>query len=139
MGNIKGKSRHIDIWSALSHFSHVQLCDPMDCSPPGSSVQGILQARILEWVAVPSSRASSRPSDRTHVSLHLLHRQVGSLPLTPPGKFRHMVSSFFFLPFFSGDAASLRRPNTYFLLSHPGCEAIETGDICAAKTSPYFS
>ena len=37
------------------------LCDTMDCSPPGSSVHGILQARILEWVAMPSSRGSSRP------------------------------------------------------------------------------
>ena len=44
------------------------LCDPMDCSPPGSSVRGILQERILEWVAVPSSRGSSRPRDRTQVS-----------------------------------------------------------------------
>ena len=44
------------------------LCDPMDCSPPGSSVRGILQARILEWVATPSSRGSSPPRDRTHVS-----------------------------------------------------------------------
>ena len=35
------------------------LCDPMDCSPPGSSVHGILQARILEWVAIPFSRGSS--------------------------------------------------------------------------------
>ena len=35
------------------------LCDPMDCSPPGSNVLGIFQARILEWVAIPSSRASS--------------------------------------------------------------------------------
>ena len=35
------------------------LCDLMDCSPPGSSVHGILQARILEWVAMPSSRGSS--------------------------------------------------------------------------------
>jgi len=35
------------------------LCDPVDCSPPGSSVRGILQARILEWVAIPSSRGSS--------------------------------------------------------------------------------
>ena len=42
------------------------LCDPMDCSPPGSSVHGILQARILEWVAMPSSRGSSHPMDRTH-------------------------------------------------------------------------
>ena len=44
------------------------LCDPMNCSPPGSSVHGILRARILEWVAMPSSRASSRPRDQTHVS-----------------------------------------------------------------------
>ena len=39
------------------------LCDPMDCSPPGSSVHGILQARILEWVAFPFSRGSSQPRD----------------------------------------------------------------------------
>ena len=45
------------------------LCDPMDCSSPGSSVHGILQARILEWVAVPSSRGSSQPRDGTQVSM----------------------------------------------------------------------
>ena len=39
------------------------LCDPMDCSPPGSSVHGILQARTLEWVAISSSRGSSQPKD----------------------------------------------------------------------------
>ena len=44
------------------------LCNPMDCSRPGSSVYGILQARILEWVAIPSSRGSSQPRDRTWVS-----------------------------------------------------------------------
>ena len=44
------------------------LCDPMDCSPPSSSVHGILQARILEWVAISFSRGSSRPRDRTQVS-----------------------------------------------------------------------
>ena len=44
------------------------LCDPIDCSPPGSSVHGILEARILEWVAVPSSRGSSQPWDQTRVS-----------------------------------------------------------------------
>ena len=43
-------------------------CDPMDCNPPGSSVHGILQAGILEWVALPSSRGSSQPKDRTAVS-----------------------------------------------------------------------
>ena len=44
------------------------LCNSMDCSPPGSSVCGILQARILEWVAVASSRGPSPPRDQTHVS-----------------------------------------------------------------------
>ena len=43
-------------------------CDPMDCSLPGSSVPGILQGRILEWVAMPSSRGSSQPRVRTEVS-----------------------------------------------------------------------
>ena len=43
------------------------LCDPMDCSPPGSSVHGILQARILERAAMPSSRGSSRPRDGTGI------------------------------------------------------------------------
>ena len=41
------------------------LCDPMDCSPQGSSVYEILQARILEWVAIPFSWGSSQPRDRT--------------------------------------------------------------------------
>ena len=40
------------------------LCNPMDCSPPGSSVHGILQARTVEWVAMPSSRGSSWPRDQ---------------------------------------------------------------------------
>ena len=48
--------------------SHLTLCDPMNCSPPGSSVHGILQARILGWVSVPFSRGSSRPMDQTWVS-----------------------------------------------------------------------
>ena len=39
------------------------LCDPMDSNPPGSSVHGILQTIILEWVAMPSSRGSSQPRD----------------------------------------------------------------------------
>ena len=44
------------------------LCNPVDCSPPGSSIHGILQARILEWVAISFSRGSSWPRDRTQVS-----------------------------------------------------------------------
>ena len=58
------------------------LCNPMDSSPPGSSVHGILQAKILEWVAFLFSRGSSQPRDRTQVS-----RIAGdSLSSEPPGK-----------------------------------------------------
>jgi len=46
---------------------------------------GVLQARIQEWVAMPSSRGSSQPRDGTHL-LRFLHWEVGSLPLAPPGK-----------------------------------------------------
>ena len=60
------------------------LCNPMDCSPPGSSVHGILQARTPEWVAVSSSRGSSQLRDLS--LLCLLHWQVDSLPLHQPGK-----------------------------------------------------
>ena len=52
----------------LSRFSCVQLYNPMDCGLPGSSAHGILQVRILEWVAMPSSRGSSPPRDQTCVS-----------------------------------------------------------------------
>ena len=62
------------------------LCDPMDCNPPGSSVHGIAQARILECVAISFSRGSSRPRNWTHIScigrriLYPLNHQ-GSLSL----------------------------------------------------------
>ena len=53
----------------LSLQSCPTLCNPVaKSSPPGSSVHGILKARRLEWVAMPSSRGSSRPKDRTHIS-----------------------------------------------------------------------
>ena len=48
--------------------SYPILCDPVDCTSPGSSVHGILQARILEWVAILFSKGSSQPRDRTQVS-----------------------------------------------------------------------
>ena len=47
--------------SVLVAQSCLTLCDPMDCGPPGSSVHGIFQARILEWVAIPFSRGSFQP------------------------------------------------------------------------------
>ena len=75
------------IVSLLSLFRRVRLCDPTDCSPPGSTVRGVLQARIVEWVVMPSSRGSSWARDWTHFSyLHLLLWQSGSLLLVPRGK-----------------------------------------------------
>ena len=68
-----------------SCFSHFRLCNPMDYVLPGSSVHGISQARILEWVSMPSARGSSWPRDWTWVS-YVMHWQVGSLLLAPPGK-----------------------------------------------------
>ena len=49
----------------LSHFRHACLCNPINCRLPGSSVHGCFQARVLEWVAMPSSRGNSWPRDQT--------------------------------------------------------------------------
>ena len=59
------------------------LCDPVGCSPPGSSVHEILQARILEWVVMPFSRGSSPPRDQTHVCyVPSIDRQVFTASIT---------------------------------------------------------
>ena len=63
--------------------SFLTLCNPVDHSPPGSFFHGILQARILEWVAISSSRGIF-PSQGSN--LHLLHWQVDSLPAEPSRK-----------------------------------------------------
>ena len=61
------------------------LCDPMHCSPPGSSVHGFFQAKILEQAAISSSRGSSQLRDRTHVScISCIDRQI--FTTAPPGK-----------------------------------------------------
>ena len=57
------------------------LCDPMDCSPSGSSLHGIFQARVLEWVAISSSRGIFSTQGLNPCLLRLLHQQAGSLPL----------------------------------------------------------
>ena len=57
------------------------LCNPMDCSPPGSSVLGILQASIFEWVAISFSRKSSQPGHEPESPA----LQADSLPLESPG------------------------------------------------------
>ena len=90
-------------WCSFSK-SCVTLCDPMDCSPLGSSVHGILQARLLEWVAISFSRESSQPSDQSCISCigrrilyHLSHQ--GNSPscefvtyFTPEGLGRNILS-----------------------------------------------
>ena len=75
--NIMARSIKPNVCSLLSHLQPyvracelslqlcLTLCNTMNCSPPGSSVHGILQARILAWVAMPSTRGSSLPWDRT--------------------------------------------------------------------------
>ena len=66
------------------------LCNPMDCIAPGSSVHGIFQARILEWIGTPFSRGSSQTRDWTQVACIALH-----LPSEPWGKtyFMHSIIS----------------------------------------------
>ena len=58
------------------------VCEPIDCSPPGSSVHGILQTRILEWVAIPFSRESFQPGIKPRSPA----LQADSLLSEPPGK-----------------------------------------------------
>ena len=58
------------------------LCDPMDCTPPGSSVHGVLQARVLEWAAIPFSRDLPNPGIKPRSPA----LQADSLPPEPPGK-----------------------------------------------------
>ena len=73
--------------SAKSIQSYLTLCNPMDCNLPGSSVHGILKARILEWVAMPSSRRifQTQGSNPHIFYVSCSHRWV-QLPLAPPGK-----------------------------------------------------
>ena len=76
----------------------LSLCNPVDCSPPISSVHGILQARILERVAISFSKGSCKPRDQTCI-LCLLHWQTDSLPLAPSGKPSGIhISLTFFIP-----------------------------------------
>ena len=80
------QSEKFTLWmSAKSLQSCLTLCDSMDYSLPGFSVHEILQARILEWIAIPF-RGSSRLRNRTQVSA----LQADSLPSEPPGKPQHI-------------------------------------------------
>ena len=68
-GTLNNRGRGVDL---ILHAKLFQSCrtlgNPMDCSPPGSSVHGILQARIMEWVVISFSRRSSQPRDQTCIS-----------------------------------------------------------------------
>ena len=75
--------------SEITHL-YLTLCNPMDCSLPGSSVHGILQARILEWVAISFSRGSSQPRDWTQVS-HTAGRRF-NLWATREGEYKYIIS-----------------------------------------------
>ena len=84
---LEGKDHSADFLDSLCVCakllqSCLTFCDPMDCSLPGYPVHGILQARILEWVAVPSSRIFPSQGLNLHL-LRLLHWQAGSLPWAP--------------------------------------------------------
>ena len=71
------------VWAcAQSHQSCPTVCNSTDCSPPGSSVHGISQARILEWVAIPYSRGSSHPRGRASTSWVSCIGRPDSLPLS---------------------------------------------------------
>ena len=65
---IKADDHQIECYVYLVAQSGLTLCNPIDCSPPGSSVHGIPQTRILEWVAIPFSRGSSWPRNQIQVS-----------------------------------------------------------------------
>ena len=75
-----------DVKMSCMHAQSLQtLCDPVDCSPPGSSVHGILQTRVLEWITMPSSRGSFQPRDWTLLSYVSWTRQntgVGAFPFS---------------------------------------------------------
>ena len=77
--------------SVLVIQSCLTLCDPVDCSLLGSSLHGILLEGILEWVAIPFSRGSSQPRDRTQISPRSPALQSDSLPSEPPRKSLTMV------------------------------------------------
>ena len=112
----------------------VSLCNPMNYSPQVSSIHGIFQARILEWVAISHSRGSSRPKERTHVSC--IGRWVLYLCAAwePTGKERTPLSSTSGAtkgeeP--GGKWGTVSEPHTafylfchFFLLCHPGGAAL---------------
>ena len=79
--------------SEIYFAEHSSVRDPVDCSPPDSSAHGVLQAMILDWVAMPSSRGSSRPRDLTQVWQNLYRLSHQGSPL-----FRYLILQSFQKP-----------------------------------------
>ena len=82
--------RYISVSESEVAQSCPTLCDPMDCSLPGSSVHGIFQARVPEWVAISFSRGSSQPRDWTQVS-HIVGRRFTVWALTRHNTFSDLI------------------------------------------------
>ena len=109
------------VWVQSLSRVHLSCSDCQDYTPPGSSVHGIFQARILERVVISFSRGSSQPRDRTCISC--IGKWMDSLPLPPPGK-STKSSSFqslshvrlFVTPWTAAQQASLSITNSWSLL-----------------------
>ena len=108
-----------------------------DCSPPGSSIHGILQARRLEWVAILLSRGSSRPGDQTHVSAScvscigrwsLSHLGIPHSPLFHGNFFSLSFSTLCLLPFFF-----------FFFLSHLSCAILPPSCVPHPSRLPLWT
>ena len=101
--------------------SYLTLFNPVDCSPPDSSVHGILQARILEWVAIPFSRRSSRPREQTQVSCiagRFLKSEPPEKPVSNLLCGEHLVSSYSQIVWHLGCLQLLLLSTSFQLLLH---------------------
>ena len=135
------------VLGAKSLQLHLTLCDPMNCSPPGSSARGILQPRILEWVAISSSRGSSQLRDQPHVSYascigrQVLYRQchLGSLRngISSVQLLSH-VMELFATPWIAGLQASLSITNSQSLLKLMSIESVMPSNM-PSSVVPFSS
>ena len=135
--------------------SCLTICDPVDCSLPGSSVHGILQARILKWIVIPFSRGSSQPRDRTQISCIAATRGA---PVFLPGNFHgqrslvdyslwsrkeldtteQLILSLFWSP---SQSPLLKRPlclHTIFLAMHFSSSLLPINSLHQIKKPKFF-
>ena len=126
-------------WALPGADALPSLCDPMDCSPPGSSVHGVFQARELEWFVTSSSRGSSWPTDRTSTSwVSCIGRQILKLMSNqgaPPGCLsgRWGAQTFptgFIMPIWKQSSATGLLGSTYRNLGEIQARSVECGRVC---------